>query len=293
MSHHFDNVTIIYNPNSTNDAAKKAEHFSRLAKKASLSVTLTPTEYAGHAGEIARKIVEQHQSPLLISASGDGGYNELINGVMQAKKHTQKNPVVAIIAAGNANDHKRTTRGDTPLLGLIKAGKPQPLDLLRLQAGKIDRYAHSYIGFGFTPKVGRQLNRHKLDRIKELIIVFRALAKFKPIAIKHGGKTEYYANLLCANINSMAKFLKLDVEQNNLSDGKFELISEPWHSKSRLVLHFLKSIITGHNHSTQLAEYSFTTTSLLDTQLDGEIETIEKLIKVKVSVEKKAVLSLY
>jgi hypothetical protein len=49
--------------------------------------------------------------------SGDGGYNEVVDGVMQAG---DTGTVCAVMAAGNANDHRRTTgtvfrRGEKPI----------------------------------------------------------------------------------------------------------------------------------------------------------------------------------
>ena len=46
-------------------------------------VRLSPTQHAGHARDLARWEA-QTGSPLIISVSGDGGYNEVVDGVMQA-----------------------------------------------------------------------------------------------------------------------------------------------------------------------------------------------------------------
>ena len=66
-----------------------------------------------------------------MSVSGDGGYNEVVDGVMQAGNN---DVVCAVKAAGNANDHRRTT-GERPLVDAVIAGEVRRIDLLRLTVG--------------------------------------------------------------------------------------------------------------------------------------------------------------
>lgn len=295
MSLPFDCIVAIYNPNSTNDAKDKAESLRDEAATHDIKIKLVPTDHPGHAAEIAKDVVASHTSPLLISVSGDGGYNELINGVTGATIHTKKKqPTVAILAAGNANDHKRSTRGDTPLIELIRKGVPRPLDLLRVQAGTLDRYAHSYIGFGITPEVGVQLNKHELNRINEVTLVFRSLARFQPFRIKRQNSITSYSNLIFANISGMSKVIKLDTTGNKLRDGKFEVIADEWHGRWRLVFHLLKLVVVGHRHAPKFEQYTFETVDLETlVQLDGEVEKIPAKTSVHVTAERGAVLSLY
>jgi diacylglycerol kinase (ATP) len=290
----FDYICAIYNPNSTNDAKTKALSFQKQAKLAGCAVALVPTTHQGHAFEIAQDIVARYKQPLLISVSGDGGYNELINGIMKTSERIAKKPVVAIIAAGNANDHKRTTRGDTPLLKLIQQGTPRPLDLLHISAGELSRYAHSYIGFGITPEVGVELNKHDLSPLVEIKLVLKTFMKFSPFAIKRGGNVQRYSNLLFANVGSMSKVLTLDPDASDISDGKFEMIADEWHGKLRLLAHLLKLVFRGHPDAAQFASYSFTTQdAVTPVQLDGEIEEIAKDTDVVIVAKHGAILSLY
>lgn len=81
----FDRVVLIFNPKSTGQARERAEDLRRdLGQRVpTLTVDLVPTEHAGHATELARTAAGAG-SPLVVSVSGDGGYNEVVNGVMQA-----------------------------------------------------------------------------------------------------------------------------------------------------------------------------------------------------------------
>ena len=107
-SSEFDRVVVIFNPNSTGDApalARELEHdlHERLP---GLDVVLRPTERAGHARDLARDAAREGR-PLIVSVSGDGGYNEVVNGLMDARN---PHAVCTVLGAGNANDHARDTQ---------------------------------------------------------------------------------------------------------------------------------------------------------------------------------------
>ena len=288
----FDRIIAIYNPNSTNNAAEKAEQFKTAAKKAGFTVHLFKTTHAGHAEEIAFAVAKQYTRPLIISVSGDGGYNEVVNGVMRAK-HTDntKRPVVAVIGAGNANDHKRTTRGNTPLLTLIKRDKPKLIDLVRLTTKDIERYAHSYIGLGITPEVGIELNKHSLSFVKELQIILKTFRDFTPFEIIIDGKRKRLGSLVFANIPGMAKVIKLS-DKPTLSDGEFDIVKLSYRGKWRLILDMLLLAIRA-KRSRSASTSTFRTTSKLPVQLDGEIEELAARSEVVIESIHEAIESLY
>jgi diacylglycerol kinase family enzyme len=118
----------------------------------------------------------------VVSVSGDGGYNEVVDGVMHAD-----NPeaVCAVMAAGNANDHRRTTR-EQPLADAIVAGDVRHIDLLRLTTGTgadaRTQYAYSYIGMGLTPIVAIDLEKGGKGSLREIVSV---VADLRPIPALH------------------------------------------------------------------------------------------------------------
>ncbi len=278
----FDHIAIIYNPKSTGDAPKLAKdladsingHFEVIQKKA----TLYPTKHAGDAIDIADDVTRRCSRPLIISVSGDGGYNEVINGVLRAKKlFPAQRPVVAVMAAGNTNDHQRVMRGDTPLIRLIKQPEPKKIDLISITARTKDfellRYAHSYIGFGITPEIGHELNRHGKSRWHEIWLTLKTLKNFTPYAIERDGVTKLYDNLVFANINEMAKFIKLD-EKNTVHDNQFEVIAIHHRGKFHLIRKLLSGVVHGFKKPPSYQTYSFTTIDAQPIQLDGEIEEL-------------------
>jgi len=179
VSRPFDAVEIVFNPNSTGNAQERAEELAKqLAERApELPVQLRPTERAGHGREIARDAARAGR-PLVVSVSGDGGYNDVVNGLMDADADSA---YAGVLAAGNANDHRRVTR-ERPLADGIVDGDVSKLDLLRMSVddGREPRYAHSYIGLGITPTVALELEKGGKGSIKEVISTIRTFSRFRP-----------------------------------------------------------------------------------------------------------------
>ena len=288
----FDAIVLIYNPKSTNDALSHAEQFKADVKAYGYRARLAATERRGHAREIAAGVVAKYNRPLIVSVSGDGGYNEVVNGVMEAKpSHPTSSPVVAVIGAGNANDHKRTTRGSTPLHTLVKRGKSRPIDLVKLTTKGQERYAHSYIGLGITPEVAIELNRHDLNFFKELQIIFKTFRDFTPFEIMIDGTKKRFGSLVFANVDGMAKVIKL-TRKSPVNDGKFNIVRLPYHGTGRLLFDMVMMAIRARG-SREASMYRFHTIKRLPVQLDGEIEYIPAHSEVLVESKHQALESLY
>jgi diacylglycerol kinase (ATP) len=87
-----------------------------------LVVELVATQHAGHAPELALDAATSGR-PLTISVSGDGGYNEVVDGAMRSGN---ANSVCGVLAAGNAKDHRRTIR-ERPQADAIVIGQGRPV----------------------------------------------------------------------------------------------------------------------------------------------------------------------
>ena len=177
----FDRVVLIFNPNSTGDAEAKAHDLAKelSARAPELLVELVATQHAGHARDLARDAAANGR-PLVISVSGDGGYNEVVDGAMRAGNDKA---TCAVLAAGNANDHRRTTR-EQPLADAIVSGKVSRIDLLQLTVDGTSRYAHSYNGLGLTPVVALELEKGGKVSLREPVPTVRALARFRRFDVR-------------------------------------------------------------------------------------------------------------
>lgn len=277
----YDRVVIVFNPNSTGDAQERAEELkSGLAERAAdLPVELRPTEYAGHAREIAREEAGSG-APLVVSVSGDGGYNEVVDGLMKAR---ETRAVAAVLAAGNANDHRRVV-GRRPLLDAIVDGRTERLDLLRLSVDDEEpRHAHSYIGLGITPVVALELERGGKGSIKEILTTVRAFSRFRPFTIEVDGGRQDFDSLVFANIAEMAKYATLS-EDSRPDDGVFEVVLLPHSSKLRVLATAVKAAVRGLGPQPSVREYAFRTVDPMPLQVDGEVLDLDAGARVRVDI---------
>lgn len=293
----FDHIVIIFNPESTGEAPELAKKLKQDLSKKNITSELMPTKYAGHAIEIAEKISLQYKRPLLISVSGDGGYNEVIRGAMQAKATSDTaRPVTAVIGAGNANDHARVTRGDTSLVTLIEKGQINPLDILEVQAEApsytLHAYAHSYVGLGITPVAGNTLNKSGKSFINELRALGKTFSAFVPFRATIDGTTRLYNNIIFGNINEMAKVVKLH-DKVTLNDGKFEVIRFRHYSNLRMILQLLRTALMGVKKSRSTGYFKLTLPEAQLLQLDGEVEKLPAGTTLEITSIKSGMESVY
>lgn len=291
----YTSISIIFNPNSTGNGEQlAAELRDALTKKGSkVPIKLVATKHAGHAETLAYDLAIATKRPLIISASGDGGYHEVINGIMKAHQEGT-HAVAGLLPAGNANDHFNTVH-DSDIANSILEHKQQHIDVLTLKTTKdgqpLTRYAHSYIGIGLTPKVGKELNKTELNWWNEIIIVLRVLFFLRPTRISIAGKTRSYDSVIFSNIDRMAKVLTLSKEAST-DDGKFEMTAFRRRSKFKLIRTLIRSSTLGSAGDEQLSEYTFKTVKPLLVQLDGEVTTMDAHTDVEIGIEHRALTCL-
>jgi diacylglycerol kinase family enzyme len=286
-------VVLIFNPHSTGDAPALAEELrAELAERLpDLPVRLEPTQYAGHARVLAGEAAATGR-PLVVSVSGDGGYNEVVDGVVKAGN---EHAVCAVKAAGNANDHRRVTR-ERPLVDAIVAGEVRRIDLLRLTVGEGTdasvQYAHSYIGMGLTPVVAIDLEKGGKGSFREILSVVRTFAAFRPFTIRlEDGRRRSFDSLLFANIAEMAKYAVLS-DDGRPDDGKFEVITLPHTAKWRVLATAVRAAVRGLGPQPTAEHYAFTTVKPIPLQVDGELLALEPGTPVRVDIAPAALATV-
>ena len=279
----FTRAIIIYNPNSTGDSKSIAKEFLVELKKVKpdCKAELKETTHAGHGEELGYKFAKLGKDTLLVSVSGDGGYHELVNGVMKAVDEGAAAPICAVLPGGNANDHYSFVSKRT-LIEAIQANGLTKLDLLKVQADTI-RYAHSYAGLGLTPLVAVELNKHKLSALKEMWLSLQTFWKFKPFKILEGGKKRTFDSLIFANIGVMAKHLTLDTDDAPPRDGLFEVLRWPHNHKLRLIQQLIKAALGKTDTPRSVDKFEFKTILPMPMQLDGELLKLKAGQSVTVS----------
>jgi diacylglycerol kinase (ATP) len=290
----FDRIVIIFNPQSTGNAPLLAEELrAELVRRLpAVPLVLRPTRHAGHARDLAREAAAEGR-PLLVSVSGDGGYNEVVDGVVQTGN---ERAVCAVAAAGNANDHRRTTR-ERPLADAIVAGEVRRIDLLRLTIGSgpgaQTRYAHSYIGVGLTPVVAVDLEKGGKGSWKEIVSVVRAFSRFRPFPIRlEDGRRRRIDSLVFANIAEMAKYATLSAD-GSPEDGRFEVITQRQTGKLRVLATAIRAATRGLGPQPSVTHYAFTTLAPMPLQLDGELLELEADTPVAVDIAPRALATIF
>jgi diacylglycerol kinase (ATP) len=289
----FDRIVIIFNPQSTGNARRSAEELrAELAHRLpGVPLELSPTQHAGHARDLARAAAATGH-PLIVSVSGDGGYNEVVDGVMQSGNDKA---VCAVRAAGNANDHRRTTR-EQPLADAIVTGDVRRIDLLRLTVGSGPdasvRFAHSYIGVGLTPVVAVDLEKGGKGSWAEIVTTVRAFSRFRPFPIRlEDGRRRTIDSLVFANIGEMAKYASLS--EGRPDDGRFEVIAQQRTGKLRVLGTAIRAVTRGLGPQPSATHYGFTTLAPMPLQLDGELVELAADTPVAVDIAPRALATIF
>lgn len=284
----FDRVVLVFNPGKPGMVARIDELQQGLtAALPELPIELLPTEFAGHARDLARSVAAKG-TPLIVSVSGDGGYHEVVNGVMDVPG---SRAVCTVVAAGNANDHHRSMPAP-PLPEAVRQGPVRHIDLLRITFGGEHReriqYAHSYIGFGLTPLMAIGIERGGKGKILELLSVARTLSALRPFElVRADGATARFDSLILANISRMAKYGTVS-EMGSPDDGLFEVVTLPHAGRWKMALMTLRAVTLGLGHQPSVSSYSFTTRDAVPCQIDGEVIHLPAATQVLVESAKGA-----
>jgi len=286
----YTTVAIIYNPNSTGSSKTLAQDFKknlqeRIPKQ---KVELIATKYAGHAEKLVYNIAKESKNAIVFSSSGDGGYNEVVNGAMKAQNEGF-NITTGLLPAGNANDHWHNLH-TKDVIDLIVAEKPKQIDLLKIsyiaKSRTEERYAHSYIGFGLSPIVGKELNKTKLNKFNETWLVVRAIFTLHPVRLKIHTEPKKYDSVIISNVDKMSKYLNVS-SSSSTTDGKFEVTISKHENKFKLIALLVRASLMKLEENQQTNTFSLETMNKTTAQADGEILTIDQGTKVVITSEKK------
>lgn len=285
----YDMITVIFNPNSTGKSEEVAKEFAATLRSRlpSQPIEVLPTERPQHAEMLAYETALRYSRVLVVSSSGDGGYHEVVNGVIKARKEG-RDAVAAILPAGNANDHYRNLNDGKSLADkIIEHVEPRVIDVLAItglvDGKRVTRYAHSYIGFGLTPYIGSELNRETLNYLKEVKIVAQSLWQLQPVPLRINGRTRLYDSIIMSNITTMSKYLRV-APGASVADGEFEVTVFRNRGKVGLIWRLIKMVGGASRHNRYSGRYTLETVSSTAVQVDGEIVQLDEKSQASVSI---------
>lgn len=286
----YSSIAIIYNPNSTGSSKTMAEDFKKGIedRMPTQKIKLMPTKYAGHGEKLAYKIAKRSKNPLIFSSSGDGGYNEVVNGAMKAQNKGYA-PTTGLLPAGNANDHYHNIHTDE-IIDLIITNKPKRIDLLRISytdnKKTKHRYAHSYIGFGISSMASQELNKTKLNRFNEAWLVIRTLFTINPVTLKIDQEAKKYDSVIISNVDRMSKYLTVS-HPSDVNDGLFEVTISRHEHKLKLIALILRASLIKLKEDKRTDTFSLDTVEKTVAQTDGEVLNIDANTHVDITIEKQ------
>ena len=290
----YKTVVIVYNPNSTGDGLKNAKKLAEEIKERSdLNVHLEETSHPGHATKIAKEWIQKKTPVLLISSSGDGGYNELVSGVLELG--SPNHVYVAVMPSGNANDHANSMQSRA-LIDSIISPRSTEMDALSIvitpkNGTKTTKYAHSYAGIGLTAYIGKKLTKADLNPFNEKWLVIKYLLSFRRVKVSVDGGRRRYSSLVFGNIDRMSKVITLG-NSTSVTDGKMEVYSIRYRSLARIMFWLLVGSTLGLKEDKKCKVFEFKTLNEIDMQVDGESFKIKADSKVRVSCNPKALKTI-
>lgn len=278
-------LVVIYNPASTGKSQLTAERFAaRIQRRLGLPVELMATEHRGHGEVLARRAAQRDPHTMIISASGDGGYHEVVNGILESRN---PDAITGLLPAGNANDHYGFMHhGD--VIQRIKSGRAEHIDILTIQSSAgWTRFAHSYAGVGLTSQINDLLKQYEYNPLREFHLAFHKALNITPIRLTVAGKTKRLDNLLFLNAGRMSKMIRTS-GRASISDGKFEIIEIKAGAVIDLARYFFHAITFGVSDAKQARTYEFTCEHDMGLQMDGERKQLYAGETITISITPRA-----
>ncbi len=250
---------IILNPIAGKGAGKRLYHeIVAKLKSLGLDYSIVQTERPGHGIELAGQAVAEKYD-VVVAVGGDGTSNEVINGLMLAKRAGVGKAAMAVLPIGRGNDFAYSMHIPTDwkkAADLLVENPRRPLDI-GFVVGELypdGRYFGNGIGIGFDAVVGFVAAKSKLTgmmaylvaAIKTIYIYYKA----PTVRLEMDDKTVTVKALMVSIMNGRrmggAFFMAPDSRSD---DGQFDLCVVSQVSRSeifKLIPRFMKGSQAGH-----------------------------------------------
>ncbi len=150
---------VIVNPISGRGLGEKSvPAIEARLREAGVDYTLARTERPWHAAELAEQAARERYD-VIVSASGDGTFNEVLNGLMRARQVGFNHAALGVIAIGTGNDFAGGVGIPDDFeksMDTLLADKRKKIDVGLVSGGDYPegRYFGNGIGIGFDAAVG-------------------------------------------------------------------------------------------------------------------------------------------
>lgn len=178
---------VIVNPLSGRGIGEKSiPEIEKWLNAYNLNYTLVRTERPWHAADLAQQAAADGYN-VVVTASGDGTFNETLNGLMRARQQGYTNTALAVLCLGTGNDFAAGANIPGTLqesLQTLKENNRRLIDIGRVTVREgeqlTERYFGNGIGIGFDAMVGFEAVkvRWAVGLIPYLIGVIRTISLY-------------------------------------------------------------------------------------------------------------------
>jgi len=289
MPHQFK---IILNPHAGSGLGQRElPKIHHLLNHHNLDYDLTCTENTWHAPELAAEAARAGYK-IVVAAGGDGTSNEVINGLMEARRMGGSSPALGVLSLGRGNDFAHAVGVPVDLeeaVQVLIADHRRRIDLGRVFGGNFPqgRYFGNCVGVGFDAVA--TIETAKLPRFGGFLSFL--IAVLKTIFLYHRGpevrlvydeKSLTLATLMISIMNGQRLGDRFWMApEASVEDGFFDLCIARQVSRRRiltLIPHFLRGtqatqdeIITGKAANIAIEALK----GVLPAQTDGEIVCVD------------------
>ncbi|MDD7719645.1 MAG: diacylglycerol kinase family lipid kinase [Eubacteriaceae bacterium] len=218
-------VLIVLNPCAgTRQANRYLAEIIDIFCKADYQVSVATTGKSGDGTVIARE--RAHEFDLIVGIGGDGTFNEVVAGVLEAEADVP----LGYIPAGSTNDFANSMGLSTKILQAaedIVSGEPKTLDIGTFN-GRFFSYVASFGAFTRASYEAPQSIKNALGHLAYILEGIKDIPSLAPLEVRvnmengvYGGK--YLFGAVC-NSTSVGGLLTLSEEQVDMNDGKFEVL---------------------------------------------------------------------
>lgn len=291
-----EKCVFIYNPISGKGTILKHKDYIYNSLKNKYEVLIEETKYPHYASEVIKSL--NNDISLVISAGGDGTFNEVISGNLTREKMGEKKFVLSHIPSGTANDYRNTfynTKDIKKILEDILNGEKIDLDIFSINE-KYFYYvaalgAIASISFTTSTEIKKNLGyfAYSLEALKELSkpsLGFNLTYKTEETLVK-----DKFALIIASNSKSVGGMKLKMLNKTNFSDGMFEFNALRYENRFQMIRDMLRIIIgieklekikNLQKFKTSSVSISFDELPNINWSIDGERnENIEKEVTIK------------
>jgi YegS/Rv2252/BmrU family lipid kinase len=282
---------IIANPNAGHGKGARAiPEIERELTRLGLDFDLVRTERVGHAIALARQAALGGYE-VVVAAGGDGTVNEVLNGLLEARKESKNRPALGVLCTGRGNDFAPCVNIPEDLAAaflVLKNDYRRMIDIGRVFGGKFPqgRYFANNVGVGFdaigTIEVAKLPEWGMLSFMIAILKTIFLFYKGPTVRLDYDDQTLTTSTLMLLTMNGkrMGTGFKMAPEAVP-DDGLFDLVIVRQVSRPRifsLIPHFMKGTQGSQPEVRTLRAARVSITAMegaLPAQSDGEIICVD------------------